>query len=94
MSDEKGMVSIPYFAHEGSLDRLDRLNKRLWILCIILFSAFVFTNCAWIYYEATVTTETTMIEQEVESDADNNNLLNAVGGEINYGDKDKAEDSD
>lgn len=87
-------INIPFFAHESIIDRLDRTIRRLWILCIILFSLFVLTNGAWIYYEATITTETTMIDQEVQSDEGDNNLINAVGGEINYGNSDKAKDSD
>lgn len=43
---------IPYFVHEGEVARLERTIKRLWILCIVIFVAFVLSNAAWIYYEA------------------------------------------
>ena len=91
---ESSTVNVPYIVHEGTIDRLDRTIKKLWILCIVLFVAFVITNGTWIYYEATVTTEATMIEQDVQSDEGDNNLINAVGGEINYGDTNKTEGSD
>ena len=43
---------VPYIAHESEVARLERIIKRLWILCIIIFIAFVGSNGAWIYYES------------------------------------------
>lgn len=43
--------NIPYFAHEGAMARMERTNRRLWILCIILIVLLASTNCAWIWYE-------------------------------------------
>lgn len=42
---------IPYFVHEGEAARLERTIKRLWILCIVIFVAFVVSNLAWLHYE-------------------------------------------
>ena len=32
---------ISYYVHEGMMARMERTNRRLWILCIIIFLAFV-----------------------------------------------------
>ena len=45
------MEQIPYYVHEGMMARMERTIKRLWILCIIIFLAFVISNGAWIWYE-------------------------------------------
>lgn len=62
--DEK-LANIPYFAHEGELSRLERINKLQWILSIILFLAFVITNIGWILYETQY--ETVSVSQEVDT---------------------------
>ena len=41
-------VQIPYYVHEMEMTRLDRINKRLWIILIVIFLAFVGTNAGWI----------------------------------------------
>lgn len=64
MMEEK-LANIPYFAHEGELSRLERINKRQWILSIILFLAFVLTNIGWIIYETQY--ETVSVSQEVDT---------------------------
>ena len=46
--DEK---MIPYFSHEGDMARMERANKRLWIIILVLIVALVGSNGAWIYYE-------------------------------------------
>lgn len=58
---------IPYFVHEGEVARLERTIKRLWILCIIIFVAFVLSNAAWIYYEAQFETVVTDVTQDVDT---------------------------
>lgn len=79
------MPDIPYIVHEATVDRLDRTIRRLWVLCIIVFSLFVVTNGAWIIYEVSITDEVVMIKQEAESDEGDNNLFNAINGDMNYG---------
>lgn len=48
MDDHK---DVPYIVHESIMARMERMIKRLWILCIIIFLAFVISNGAWIWYE-------------------------------------------
>lgn len=85
MNEEK----IPYFVHEGMMARQERTIRRLWILCIIIFLAFVASNAAWIWYESQFEYEVTT--QEVQQDVDTGNgAATAVGiGDI-YG-EDKAD---
>lgn len=63
--------TIPFLSHEAETARLERIIKRLWILIIIIFSALILTNGAWIWYESQweVVEETT--EEYVTQDVDN-----------------------
>ena len=89
MGDFNGLDKIvPYFVHEGIMVRQERTIKRLWILCIIIFLAFVGSNAAWIYYESqwevtetTTTTTTQEVDQDSESGGSNNNYF--YGGDYN-----------
>ena len=38
--------------HEGDMARMERANKRLWVVIIILIIALIGSNAAWIYYES------------------------------------------
>ena len=67
--NEQESAMIPYFAHEGEINRAERANKRLWIIIIILIVALVGTNAGCIYYESQfveTVTETT-IDQHVDT---------------------------
>lgn len=88
MNGNRAPEFVPYLVHEGILVRLERTIKRLWILCIIIFLAFVGSNAAWLYYESqwevveTVTTTTTQeVEQDSEDGGSNNNYF--YGGDYN-----------
>lgn len=48
MDDHK---DVPYIVHESIMARMERMIKRLWILCILLVLLLVGTNAAWIVYE-------------------------------------------
>jgi len=62
--------NVPFIVFESATARLERTIKRLWILCIIVFLAFVVSNGLWIYYESqwevVETTEQT-IDQDVST---------------------------
>ena len=79
---------IPYLAFESAQIRLERTNRRLFILCIILILLLLATNLSWIYYEDSF--------EDVVVTQDNANGYNSyIGndGDINYGetnDKNKA----
>ena len=59
MENEK---MIPYFAHEGIVAKMERANRRLWILCIVLILLLAGTNGAWIYYESQFVDEVTITQ--------------------------------
>ena len=63
MEDDK--VVVPLYVHEGVVARQERTIRRLWILCIIIFVAFVLSNLAWIYYESQFTEE--IVTQDVDT---------------------------
>lgn len=83
LTEEQKAVQIPYFAHEGDMSRLDRMNKRLWILLIIVIVALIGSNVGWVIYEMQY--ETYYYEQEVDSgNAEAKAFLNTGEGDINY----------
>ena len=43
---------VPYIVHEGMMARMERIIKRLWILCILLILLLVGTNAGWLYFES------------------------------------------
>ena len=77
------MEQIPFVAHEADMTRMERVIRRLWILCIILVLALVGTNAAWVVYEHQF--EDVMITQENE-DGYNNFIGN--DGDITNGETD------
>ena len=58
---------IPYFSHEGDMARMERANRRLWIVILVLIAALIGTNAGWIYYESQFVEEETTVEQDVET---------------------------
>ena len=80
-ADFKDMPPVPFAAHEASLARSERHNKRLWIVILVLIVALLGTNLAWIIYENSF--DDYAITQDVEQDADNG-TNNFVGGDV-YG---------
>ena len=40
---------IPYFVHEANMARMERGNKRLWIVLIITILLLFATNAIWLY---------------------------------------------
>lgn len=62
------MDKIPYIAFESALARLERTNRRLYIVCILLLVMLLSTNAAWLYYEHQwETVEKTEVSQMVDT---------------------------
>lgn len=78
------MEQIPFVAFESALARLERTNRRLFILCIILILLLLATNIGWLYYESQfTTTESTEVLQDIDT---GNGDANITGiGDIVYG---------
>ena len=78
---------VPYIVFESAQTRMERVNRRSWILILILVVLLFATNGAWLYYEKQfdTVTETTTVTQE-NSDGVNNFIGN--DGEIVNGEAD------
>lgn len=79
MTEEK---TIPYIAHESEVARLERVIKRLWILCIIIFLCLIGTNAGWLYYESQFTDETSVVQ---DIDTGNGNAVSSGIGDVSIG---------
>ena len=73
---------IPYIVFESSQARMERVNKKLWIIILVLIVALIGTNAGWIYYESTF--EDVVVTQEAVADGDSDIRLQNVGGDY-YG---------
>lgn len=62
--------NIPFVAHEADMTRMERINRRVWILCIILVVALLGTNAGWLIYESQfeyVETSSQEVDQEIDT---------------------------
>ena len=77
---------VDYLVYEQSQVRSDRVNRRSFIIIIVLIVALVGTNAGWIYYENQFTdVSTTTIE--AQQDGSGINFVN--GGDFSYGTESK-----
>lgn len=76
---------IPYIAHESEVARLERIIKRMWILCIIIFLALIGTNAGWLYYESQFIDEVVTETYTSETDDGGTAIANREGSVIVYG---------
>lgn len=68
---------IEYIAFESICTRLERTNKRLWILCILLIVLLFGTNLAWVIYENQYqTVEATTVTQDLEATDGGDAIIN------------------
>ena len=91
--EEKNQLTVSYLAYESSMARLERIIKRLWILCIICFVALIGTNVAWLIYESSFTTETVTETYTSTSDPGGTAVANREGSVIVYGNGEILEDN-
>ena len=78
------MEDKSYLAIESALARLDRTNRRLFILCVILILLLLATNIGWLYWENQW--EDVVVTQDVKSDGDSDLQLQNIGGDYYGGD--------
>jgi len=78
--ENKTPDTIDYFTHEGMMARMERIIRRLWILCIIIFLALVGTNAYWIWCESQFEDE--VITQEMMQDIDTGEGDATVNGTV------------
>lgn len=76
-------ITIDYIAHEADMARMERINRRLWIVVLVLIVLLAASNAAWIWYENQFVDEVTVTQ---ESDAkDSGTAIVNNGGDVNYG---------
>lgn len=85
--EDKEIATIPYFAHESEMARMERQIKRLWIVLIMTIVFLVASNAAWIYYESQFTDE---ITETIETSAEGGGnaygtIVSGDNSEVNYG---------
>ena len=86
--DEDMKQTVPYFVVEGEMARMERVNHRLWILCILVLAVLLGTNAGWIYYESQW--ETVSEEEFYEISSDRGHAIYNESGEVNIsGNQDK-----
>ena len=78
---ENKTKDIPYIAYDEALARFERINRRSFVVILVLIALLFLTNGAWLYFESqwTYMTDTTTIEATQEGD---NNIVS--GGDY-YG---------
>ena len=74
------IVSIPFVAHESSMNRMERTNKRLSVIAIIelVIILVMFAGIMIYFYLPTEVEETTESNQDV-SDIDNSQVHQKIG---------------
>ena len=80
---------VPFATVEGVVDRLDRINRRLVAIIVLLVVLLVGSNVAWLIYESQFTVETTETEIEALQFGGETNMVS--GGDINYGSNSQGE---
>ena len=74
---------IPYIVHEGAISRMERVNKRLIAIIVLLIVLLVGSNIAWMVYESQFESCSSSCEIDAEQDGDGVNIVG--GGDVSYG---------
>lgn len=75
--------NLLYITYESAMARMERANKRNFIIIIILILALIATNAGWIIYESQFETVETTTQIEAEQSGADVNIVG--GGDIHYG---------
>lgn len=76
---EQQVANVPFFIHEATVERLERLNKRWFILALVIFIALIATNAGWIIYESQFDTYSYDQEARYETEVQTSILNNGTG---------------
>ena len=66
MENNMEQKDVSYLAFESSQARMERINKRLWIVIIILIIGLVGSNAWWVHYENQFE-DTVTVTQDVQT---------------------------
>jgi abortive infection bacteriophage resistance protein len=77
-------INVPYIVHEGNMARMERSNKRLWIVILVLIILLVSSNIAWLCYENSMedVTTTNEVTQELDTNGGGDAMIN---GDVSIG---------
>lgn len=80
--------NIPYFIHADNMNKMDQSHKRvekwLFVLCLLLLLALLGTNGAWIIYENSMQD---VVITESTQDGGGTNIISS--GDVSYGSESK-----
>lgn len=58
---------VDFQTHQADMARMERANRRLFILLIIALVMLLLTNIGWVWYESQFETVSEMVQQEVDT---------------------------
>lgn len=71
------MDTVSFVAFESACTRLERSNRRLFIMCVILIIALIASNTGWVIYESRF--QDVEVTQEVDQEAQGDGSNQFVG---------------
>lgn len=73
--------NVPFIVYEGTITKLEYMNKRLFYIIVFLIVALIATNSLWISYEMQYQdiTLTQEVKQRANSDSGNAYNINSYG---------------
>lgn len=86
LNEEQKAAVIPYYVHEGEMNRLERLNKRWFISFLIVLVMLFVTNAGWIIYESQYCDELYTYEIQQDSGEGGTNTYTGNSVKITGGD--------
>lgn len=85
MEEKNNDKPVDYRVHESILARMERTNKRWFVLCIVIFLAFVGSNIGWLIYESQFEDISTTVTQNTQSESGNAIIYGEHAGAVIYG---------
>lgn len=68
--EKRQKQDVPFLVHEADMARMERQNKRVWILCVVLAVLLAFSWLGFVLYEAQYVDESATVEVDTgEGDA-------------------------
>lgn len=68
---------VSFAAFESAMLRLERANKRLWVIVLLLIVLLFGTNAAWLHYEAQwETVSETTVTQDLSTEGGGDAIIN------------------
>lgn len=74
---------VSFQAHERDMARMERTNRRLWILLLVLIALFIASNAGWLWYESQFIEESWTFE--ASTDGGGSAIANGDGEVYYYG---------